>query len=848
MSVVVIPELIRASIAGQTDRGNDRDENLGTVQHASTKFGDLMVVADAVGDAATGSQASRMAVDIISSRVAGMLAFFPPEIAVEEAVRQANTELTEASSLPERGQSSMGVAMVVALLRMDTDRAHVTICNVGNCRAYLASQRKCKLLTGEPSAEPDKLDCKWTTAHHEEAHPDQSACLGQELNIKVATSEVELEAGDTLLLCSGGLWRSVSEHEIERVLADQTQSVAETCRALLDLARDAGGHDHVAIEIARLTQSGDWPEGVARAVQNQPEVHQNMAVALAVPVIEWPAPQPIRYGTPLSNTQLNATATVPGTFEYNPGPGAMLVAGEHLLSVVFTPSDPSDAPVRATVPIGVARATPSIRWLVPDSINSATPLGSAQLNAKASVPGSFDYRPQAGERLDAGVHTLLANFTPTDRANYTCVQARAPLAVIESKPAAITWESPQPISYGTALGDEQLSARSPVPGSFLYVPERGNVFPPGRHELEVIFTPEDNIKYTEARASITLIVEEFPMVASPYREALPAPLAAGSSNEPAAEDNGESHELPGLVVDTRETTDAANEPPISPHDGDGSVSEPLADEPVPAEIPLFRMFQSDLEVERGHKRTSKWLTIASVVLAIPILCVLAFLVDMARSGDPFHKHQTTQPAPVAGDAQPQSNTEDPADQVKMTIDQASTGTGAQPAPNSEPGNNQQVTTPTQAQTETTYDQPVAPTETPNDSRKRDAENLPVPPRSRRADEAEPRGNIGATDGDRDAASSAIPVSADAAAGRLMESSIPIYPPAAKAAGITGTVVLQAIITADGTVKNVRAVSGPIELRQAAVNCVRTWRYRPFLVNNQPAEVQTAINVVFSLNE
>lgn len=82
----------------------------------------------------------------------------------------------------------------------------------------------------------------------------------------------------------------------------------------------------------------------------------------------------------------------------------------------------------------------------------------------------------------------------------------------------------------------------------------------------------------------------------------------------------------------------------------------------------------------------------------------------------------------------------------------------------------------------------------------------------------------------------------------MESSIPIYPPAAKAAGITGTVELQATITTDGTVKNVRALSGPVELRQAAVNCARTWRYRPFLANNEPVDIETTISVVFSLND
>jgi TonB family protein len=793
-----------------------------------------------------------------------MLAFFPPEIAVEEAVRQANTELTAVSRLPEGPRSSMDVAVVVALLRMDTDRAHVTIGHVGDGRAYLASKQKLTLLTGEPSAEPDMPDLKWRTARHEEPNPDESTFLGQGLNIKVATSEIELEAGDTLLLCSDGLWRSVSEQEIERVLANQTQSVEEACGALLDLARDAGGHDNVAVEIARLTQSGDAPGTAARTVQNQ--AVQNQSVVLrkitVAPVIEWPAPQPIRYGTALSSTQLSATATVPGTFEYKPGPGAMLVAGEHMLSVVFTPTDPSEAPVRATVPIGVAKATPSIRWLVPDSINSATPLGSAQLNAKASVPGSFDYSPAAGQRLDAGVHTLLANFTPADRANHTPVQARAPLAVIESKPVAITWESPQPIPYGTALGDEELSARSPVSGAFLYVPARGNVLPPGRHELEVIFAPEDKVKYTEGRASVTLFVEEIPIVASPYNEALPAPLAAGSATEPATEGTRESNEFPGLFAQTREAAEAANALPISRHDGEGSGSEPRTEEAVQAETPLFRMFQSDFEDERGQKRTSKWLTIASIVIAIPMLCLLVFLVYKAHSGAPFLEHQTNQPAPAAGDAQPQANTEDPAHRVKVTIDQATTGTGVQTAPSNGAGApphpsdkdkgvarvGHPESKPAQAQTETTYDQPIAPTETPKGVRKQDAENLHVPARSGRADAGEPRGSISATDGGRDAASSAVTVSADAAAGRLMESRTAIYPPTAKAAGISGTVELEATISKDGTVKDLRFVGGPVQLRQAAVDSVRTWRYRPFILNNEATEVQTTVNVVFSPNE
>ena len=64
-----------------------------------------------------------------------------------------------------------------------------------------------------------------------------------------------------------------------------------------------------------------------------------LTVAKAASAIQWPTPDPITYGTQLSDTQLCAAAPVPGTFEYSPGLGAVLAAGEHRLSVVFTPAD-----------------------------------------------------------------------------------------------------------------------------------------------------------------------------------------------------------------------------------------------------------------------------------------------------------------------------------------------------------------------------------------------------------------------------------------------------------------------------------------------------------------------------
>jgi len=77
-------------------------------------------------------------------------------------------------------------------------------------------------------------------------------------------------------------------------------------------------------------------------------------------------------------------------------------------------------------------------------------------------------------------------------------------------------------------------------------------------------------------------------------------------------------------------------------------------------------------------------------------------------------------------------------------------------------------------------------------------------------------------------------------------STPVYPAIAKATGTQGTVVLQAVISKTGAIKNLRVVSGSPMLQQAALDAVGHWRYRPFLLNGEPVEVETTVNVVFSL--
>jgi hypothetical protein len=153
-------------------------------------------------------------------------------------------------------------------------------------------------------------------------------------------------------------------------------------------------------------------------------------VSKATPALTWTTPAAITYGTALSTTQLNATSTVTGAFSYSPAAGTILAAGNQTITATFTPTDTADyASTTKSVTITVNKATPTITWATPAAIASGTALSSTQLNATASVAGTFVYSPAAGTVLSAGSQTLSVTFTPTDTTDYTTATKTVTLAV-----------------------------------------------------------------------------------------------------------------------------------------------------------------------------------------------------------------------------------------------------------------------------------------------------------------------------------------------------------------------------------------------------------------------------------
>ena len=167
---------------------------------------------------------------------------------------------------------------------------------------------------------------------------------------------------------------------------------------------------------------------------------------------------------------------------------------------------------------------PTVVWPPPSSIAYGTALSATQLDAQASVVGTFTYLPALGTILRAGINTLTATFTPTNTIAYKLANASVNVTVSKAQ-IDLSWSTPAALAYGTALSGEQLNATANVPGSFVFSPEVGTVLEMGTHTLAATFTPTDSEDFETAKAEVDLIVTEAPAAFGPIRHGpvLPRP-------------------------------------------------------------------------------------------------------------------------------------------------------------------------------------------------------------------------------------------------------------------------------------------------------------------------------------
>lgn len=233
-------------------------------------------------------------------------------------------------------------------------------------------------------------------------------------------------------------------------------------------------------------------------------------VTRAKAAVTWSNPQPIMVGTSLGPNQLNATSTLSGSMVYSQTVGSLLPVGDHQLTVSFTPTEAQNyLPAQASVVLTVkpSKLPVQLSWPVPADVSYGTQLSPAQLNAAATVPGTFTYTPAAGAMLPAGNQQLTVTFTPSDPDSYASATSSTNLLVRAAQPT-LTWPTLAPIQAGTALSNSQLDASASIPGTITYNPTLGTVLPSGIQQLTATFTPIDAQNYLPAQASVILTVQE----------------------------------------------------------------------------------------------------------------------------------------------------------------------------------------------------------------------------------------------------------------------------------------------------------------------------------------------------
>ena len=185
----------------------------------------------------------------------------------------------------------------------------------------------------------------------------------------------------------------------------------------------------------------------------------NYSIDQLTPIITWPTPAPITYGTPLSAVQLNATASVPGSFVYTPAAGAVLGAGSQTLSVTFTPTDGVDyTTATTTVPLTVNKGnltvTANNASRVYGAANPAfTPTYSGFVNGDTSavLTGSPSLTTTATAASPVGSYTITAAAGTLSAANYSFTFVNGTLTVTKATSVLSVTSSLNPSVYGNSV-------------------------------------------------------------------------------------------------------------------------------------------------------------------------------------------------------------------------------------------------------------------------------------------------------------------------------------------------------------------------------------------------------------
>ena len=230
------------SFGSRTDIGCVRDHNEDSLVVAPP----LYVVADGMGGHAAGEVASEIAVEVLAERAPKTL---DPE-ALARAVEEANLAIINAARIGE-GRKGMGTTCTAAMLEDE----RLIIAQVGDSRAYLMHNGKLQQLTRDHSLVADLVEAGEITPAQARIHPQRSAitrALGSDPRTQPDMYEINVEAGDRLLLCSDGLSSMLEDDEIQTIM-NRTDDPQLCAAQLVNGAIAAGGSDNVTVIVVNIT-------------------------------------------------------------------------------------------------------------------------------------------------------------------------------------------------------------------------------------------------------------------------------------------------------------------------------------------------------------------------------------------------------------------------------------------------------------------------------------------------------------------------------------------------------------------------------------------------------------------
>jgi len=234
-------------------RSNNEDSWLYWEPEGEEEFrrkGRLAVVADGMGGYEGGQEASRLAIETVR-HIYGSFVENDPQKTLLEALASAHRSIQRYAQEHPQFQGMGTTCTALSIVDRQLCFAHV-----GDSRLYLVREAAISRLTRDHTYVSRLVESGLVRSEEAESHPQRhilTAALGsgEAVEPDVPESPLSLQKGDTLVLCTDGLWSLIAEQELGRIV--QADTPAESCRLLVRMALERGAPDNITVLVLRVS-------------------------------------------------------------------------------------------------------------------------------------------------------------------------------------------------------------------------------------------------------------------------------------------------------------------------------------------------------------------------------------------------------------------------------------------------------------------------------------------------------------------------------------------------------------------------------------------------------------------